>query len=68
MVLGSWVCFDVCFLRVRYGGRQNEPARLLDAAEFFDTRSSPVEDIQNSSFTFDSFRTSDEQTVTDLIF
>ena len=43
MTLRSWVRFDKWFFRVRYAMRRTQPARLLDAAEFSDTRSSPVE-------------------------
>ena len=56
MTLRSWVCFDTWFFRFRCGVRQTQPTRLLDAAEFPDTRSSPVEAskhpklISNKSF------------------
>ena len=60
MTLRSWVRFDKWFLRVRYAMRRTQPARLLDAAELSDTRSSPVklQELQNSSQTnrlFDQF-------------
>ena len=43
MTLCSWVCFDTWFLLMRYGVKLTQPAPLLDAAEFSETRSSLVE-------------------------
>ena len=43
MALCSWVCFDTWFLFMRYGVKLTKRAPLLDAAEFFETRSSLVE-------------------------
>ena len=55
MTLQSLLCFDTWFLRVRYGVRQTQPACLLDAAKFSDTRYVAyllkLQDIQNSSQT-----------------
>ena len=42
MTLCSWVCFDTRFLLMRYGVKLTQPAPLLDAAEFSETRSSLV--------------------------
>ena len=50
MTKRSWVCFDMRFLRARHGLRWSQPARLLDAVEFSDTRSSPVEALRHPKF------------------
>ena len=49
MTLRSYVCFDTWFLRVSYGVRWTQPACLLGAVEFSDTRSSPVEASRHSN-------------------
>ena len=51
MTLRSWVCFDTWFLGVRYGVTPTQPARLLDAAEFPDTRRLLVEASRHPKFT-----------------
>ena len=43
MTLCSWVCFDTWILLMRYGVKLTQPAPLLDAAEFSETRRSLVE-------------------------
>ena len=43
MTLRNWVCFDTRFLRVRYGVKWTQPARLLDTTKFSDAHSSPFE-------------------------
>ena len=42
--------FWQAFFKVRYVMRRTQPARLLDAAEFSDTRSSPVEASRHPKF------------------
>ena len=56
MIIIITLCYDVTelydtwILRVRYGMRRTQPACLVDAAEFSDTRSSPVEASKHSKF------------------
>ena len=43
MTLRSWVCFETWFSLLRYDKTLTQQARLLDVADFFETRSPPVE-------------------------